>query len=207
MDNNGYSLADIGMATGGGGFGGNNALWVILLLAFFMNGGGWGNRGYSYEGIATAADVQRATDFAALERQNNEIISSVRQGVYDNMAATREGNYNLLGELRDIQGAVNNSFTAMQNCCCEIKQQILENRYLDERNANQVAQAVHAEGEATRALLNAQENQRLRDELAVSRSANADYAQSQYILGQIGRWYSNPPCYGNACGCGNGYAN
>ena len=41
---------------------------------------------------------------------------------------------------------------------------------------------------------------RLRDELAQSRAANNDYMQSQYILGQLGRYYQNPPC--NPCGCG-----
>ena len=59
---------------------------------------------------------------------------------------------------------------------------------------------IHAEGEATRTLLQQQENQRLRDELAQSRAANNDYMQSQYILGQLGRYYQNPPC--NPCGCG-----
>lgn len=48
--------------------------------------------------------------------------------------------------------------------------------------------------------LQQQENQRLRDELAQSRAANNDYMQSQYILGQLGRYYQNPPC--NPCGCG-----
>ena len=107
------------------GFGG----WgiVILIALFFLLFAGRGFGGSGESSPATQADVQRATDFAALERQNNE-------------------------------------------------------------------------GEATRTLLQQQENQRLRDELAQSRAANNDYMQSQYILGQLGRYYQNPPC--NPCSCG-----
>ena len=42
-----------------------------------------------------------------------------------------------------------------------------------------------------------------RDQLEQARNANSNYHQSQYILGQIGRWYSNPPCDPYAAGgCG-----
>lgn len=36
------------------------------------------------------------------------------------------------------------------------------------------------------------------------RAANNDYRQSQYLLGQLGRYWSNPPCAGPACGGCNG---
>ena len=49
----------------------------------------------------------------------------------------------------------------------------------------------------------AQENAWLRDQLEQARCANSNYMQSQYILGQIGRWYSNPPCAGPCGGCNN----
>ena len=93
-----------------------------------------------------------------------------------------------------------NGFSGMKDCCCDIKSMIMENRYLTERQSNSIINAVHAEGDATRALINANEMARLRDELSVARSENADYRQSQFMLGQMGRWYSNPPCYGP---CGN----
>ena len=91
--------------------------------------------------------------------------------------------------IADATFALNNTVIAegrnTQNILCDIKS------------------TIHTEGEATRSLIAAQENQRLRDELGQARAANNDYQQSQYILGQIGRWYSNPPCYGTGCGCCN----
>ncbi|MFR0798492.1 MAG: hypothetical protein ACLSHJ_06925 [Oscillospiraceae bacterium] len=81
--------------------------------------GNWGNRGTG-DRNATVGDVQRATDFAALERQNNETVAAVRQAAYDNQAAVKDGNYNILGELRDLQAATAEGFAHQQECCCNI---------------------------------------------------------------------------------------
>ena len=91
----GLSPADIA-AVQGGGFGGfgNEGLWLFAILALMGGGfGNWGNRGAG-DRNATVGDVQRATDFAALERQNNETVAAVRQAAYDNQAAVKDGNYN-----------------------------------------------------------------------------------------------------------------
>lgn len=89
----GLSPADIA-AVQGGGFGGfgNEGLWLFAILALMGGGfGNWGNRGTG-DRNATVGDVQRATDFAALERQNNETVAAVRQAAYDNQAAVKDGN-------------------------------------------------------------------------------------------------------------------
>lgn len=74
--------------------------------------GGGGLFGGNRERAATVGDVQRATDFQALERQNNEGVAATRQGVYDVTGAIKDGNYNILGELRDIESVVNSGFAA-----------------------------------------------------------------------------------------------
>ena len=115
------SPADIA-AVQGGGFGGfgNEGLWLFAILALMGGGfGNWGNRGTG-DRNATVGDVQRATDFAALERQNNETVAAVRQAAYDNQAAVKDGNYNILGELRDLQAAAAEGFARQQECCCNI---------------------------------------------------------------------------------------
>ena len=143
---------------------------------------------------------QRATDFAALERQNNEGVAATRQSAYDVTSAVKDNAYNILGELRDLQSVTESGISVQQKCCCDILRAIDGVNYNASINACEIKTAIHAEGEATRTLLQQQENQRLRDELAQSRAANNDYMQSQYILGQLGRYYQNPPC--NPCGCG-----
>ena len=54
------------------GFGGGG-LWIFgLLVLLALLGGGGGLFGGNCDRAATVGDVQRATDFQALERQNNE---------------------------------------------------------------------------------------------------------------------------------------
>lgn len=125
MDN-GYSLSDVAAVSGrdSGMFGGSG-MWIfaLLVLCLLGNGGGLfgGNRN---DRNATVGDVQRATDFAALERQNNEGVAATRQGVYDIAGAVKDGNYNILGELRDLETTANSGFAAMQKCCCDTQRAI-----------------------------------------------------------------------------------
>ena len=117
---NGLTASDVAlMSRNNDGFGfGNEGLWLFAILALFGFGGNglFGNGG---DRAATVGDVQRASDFQALERQNNEGVAATRQSAYDVMGAIKDGNYNVLGELRDIQTATNNGFASMQKCCCE----------------------------------------------------------------------------------------
>ena len=100
------------------GFGG----WgiVILIALFFLLFAGRGVGGSGESAPATQADVQRATDFAALERQNNEGVAATRQSAYDVTGAIKDNAYNILGELRDLQSVTESGFGAQQKCCCEI---------------------------------------------------------------------------------------
>ena len=119
--NEGLTPADIaavnGNGNGWGGFG-NEGLWLFAILA--LMGGGFGNFGNrTGDRSATVGDVQRATDFAALERQNNETVAAVRQAAYDNQGTIKDGNYNVLGEIRDLQATAASGFARQQECCCE----------------------------------------------------------------------------------------
>lgn len=112
---NGLSASDVALMSrnndGGFGFGGDGA-WIfgLLVLLGLFNGGFGGFGGNRGDRNATVGDVQRATDFAALERQNNEGVAATRQSAYDVMTAIKDGNFNVLGELRDIQSGVNAGF-------------------------------------------------------------------------------------------------
>ena len=183
----------------------DDGLWLFAILALLGFGnGGFGNFGNSNSRVgevyATQADIQRAVNLNSLQEGQANIESVVRSTTADTVGSIKDGNYNILGELRDVQAATASGFSEMKDCCCDIRSMIMENRYLTERQSNNIINAVHTEADATRALINANEMARLRDELSVARSENADYRQSQFMLGQMGKWYSNPPCYGP---CGN----
>lgn len=141
MENNGISLADIASVTKDhdGAFG-SDGLWIfaLLILLFGGNGGfGFGNN----NGLAQT-DLNLLN---AIQNGQREVSSDVQRTAYENMATTKDASYNNLSEIRDVQASVAtnganiiNALTAMQanqqNCCCETKSMILENRYLDAQN-------------------------------------------------------------------------
>lgn len=200
-----FSLADIGALLGNrdngiDGFGGSGAWVLIILFALIFGGGGFSFGGNS-ERSATVGDVQRATDFQALERQNNETVAAVRQAAYDTTGAIKDGQYNILGELRDLQAATANGFARQQECCCE------ELRAIDGVNYN---------GAINTAAINANttaQTQKILDALAQNKidtlQAQVSELKMQGMFCGIPR--INPYGYGiipqfancGGCGCGN----
>lgn len=195
MENGGLSVADalaLQDRNNNGMFGGND-MWIFFL--FFLLA--WGGNGFGFGGgmmdgrVATQADVQRGFDNQAIINKLNGLENGLCDGFYAVNTGMLTG-FNTLGT-QIMQGQF-----AAQQCCCETNRNIDAVRYENAQNTCAITSAIHAEGEQTRALLNAQENQRLRDELDQARCVISNNVQSQYILGQLGRYYSNPPCYGYA---------
>nr|DAI33429.1 MAG TPA: hypothetical protein [Caudoviricetes sp.] len=186
------------------GFGGGG-LWIFgLLVLLALLGGGGGLFGGAGERAATVGDVQRATDFQALERQNNEGVAATRQGVYDVTGAIKDGNYNILGELRDIESVVNSGFADGQKCCCEILRAIDGVNYNGALNTAKINETTVAQ------------TQRILDRMAQDREAGLMQRINQLELDRalcgIPRTnpygygiYANFPRMGGCCGNGYGY--
>lgn len=155
MENNNYSLADIATAAGGetGMFGGSGGMWIFALLILLLigngNGGLFGNGASQAATAATTADIQRAVDLNSIQTGQANISADIQRGIYEINGATKDAAYNNLSEIRDVQAAVSanganviNNLTGLQatvqNCCCETKGLIMENRYLDEKNASAI---------------------------------------------------------------------
>lgn len=211
MENSGLSVADALALQNRGDdsmFGGNG-MWVFFLFFLLAWGGnGWGFGGGMDGRVATQADVQRGFDTQAVINKLNGLENGLCDGFYAVNTGMLNGFNGVQRDLCQGFGAVNSAIAenrfAAQQCCCETNRNIDAVRYENAQNTCAITNAIHAEGEQTRALLNAQENQRLRDELDQARGIISNTNQSQYILGQLGRYYTNPPCY-NSCGCGSNY--
>ena len=80
----------------------------------------------------------------------------------------------------------------MKDCCCSLGRAIDSVRYEGAQNTCAITNAIHAEGEATRALINANTMQELRDKLEAKgqelQTANfqlSQQAQNAYLINEL----------------------
>ena len=127
----------------------NNPFIYLVWLALLGNGGIFGgNRGADLQGTITRSDL-----FEGFNNQDvNGQLRGLTNGMCDGFYATRQG----ISELG----------FAMKDCCCTTNRNIDAVRYEGAQNTCTITNAIHAEGEATRALINANVMQELRDKLA-----------------------------------------
>ena len=165
MDN--LSAADAA-AIRGDGFGSDGGfMWVFaLLILMFGMGNGFGFGGGRGPEYATADQVnqgfnnQNMQNILLSSANNNYETAQLINGQTNALMA--QNNTNLINAIQGFNAvniSLQNLMAKMDTCCCEIKTQMLQNRYEDERARN-VA---------------------LQNEIS-------NYQQSQYLLGQTGRW-------------------
>ena len=192
MDN--YSLADIRAATGAdeNGWGGG-AWWIIILFLFMfgMGGGGWGwgNRGND---ALTRAEMQQGFDTQEITRK----LDGLSYGMCDGFYAQ---NTTMLNGFAGVTTAVRDAQFAAQQCCCETNRNIDAVRYDAQKNTCDITTAIHAEGEATRALIQKNEMQNLRDRLQQMELREAMCGVVRYPMATTYTSGGNP-----FCGCNNG---
>lgn len=139
-------------------FGGNGA-WFIVLILFFLGGmGGWGNNNSAMQGAMTRSDLYEGLNsqntFSEFRSVQNEITNGFANVQQSMCRASADNALALSSGFSGVQSAIADTRYAMQNCCCEIKN------------------AIHAEGESTRALIQQNTIQDLRDRLQDSKAEN-----------------------------------
>lgn len=107
-------------------------MWIFALL--ILAGGGFGNGLFGNnrvgEAYATQADIQRAVDLNSIQRGQADIAADIQRTNYEQIGAVKDAAYNNLGEIRDVETALNtgfantqntlaSGFSSMQKCCCD----------------------------------------------------------------------------------------
>ena len=193
MDN--YSLSDIRAATGAdeNGWGGGGAWWIIILFLFMfgMGGGGWGwgNRGND---ALTRAEMQQGFDTQEITRK----LDGLSYGMCDGFYAQ---NTTMLNGFAGVTSAVRDAQFAAQQCCCETNRNIDGVRYDAQKNTCDIITAIHAEGEATRNMMQQNEIQQLRDRIQRAELRDAMCGVVRYPMATTYTSGGNP-----FCGCNNG---
>lgn len=142
-----------------------NGMWdnpFIYLVWLAVLGGGnglFGNRGdAAVQGAITRSDLFEGFNNQDVNGQLRGITNGLCDGFYAINSGMKDGFYG-------TQGAIAENRFAAQQCCCETNRNIDAVRYEGAQNTCAITNAIHAEGEATRALINANTMQELRDKL------------------------------------------
>lgn len=164
MMNEGLSAGDILALTrdqdGMGNAWNNPFIYLVWLALLGGNGGIFGNRDNgALQGALTRSDMFEGFNNQDVNSQLRGITNGICDGFYAVNSGLKDGFYG-------IQGALAENRFAQQNCCCEIKGSIKDLSSEGYRNTCEITTAIHAEGEATRALINSNTMQELRDKLA-----------------------------------------
>lgn len=198
MDASNYSLADIRAATENDhddGFGGG-AWWIIILFLFVFMGGGnlWGNRQSDYGQYAMAASQQEI-----LYGQQFQGLNSALQRISDGTCnSTYALNNAITGEGRNVQ-------MQLADCCCKTQTAIANLAAQTDRQTCAITTAIHAEGEQTRALMQADTIQQLRDKVSELQLGQSQCAQNAYLVNTL-RPYPVPAYNPCGCQCGGGFS-
>lgn len=177
------SLSDIAAVTRdndgfGGGMGGG---WLIILVLFFLFAGGGFGWNRNNDQAATRADVTSGFNFAQVDDALRGLEQGLCQLGYTTNMNIQQGFHGvdnaLCAGFNSVNQNIANLSYQMQQCCCDLKTTMLQDKY-----------------------------DQVQRELVQAQGIISNTAQSQYILGQLGRYYSNPSvnpytCY-DGCGCG-----
>ena len=165
-------------SNGGSSFFGSDWLGAFLIIAILFGGGlGWGgNRGYGPgPDVATKEFVQESVNNQSVQSGIQQILLSSANNNYETAKLIGDQTRDYLQQNYTNQINVVQGFNAlsqkmdqlgfqMENCCCSIKTQMLQDKY--------------------DAL-----NEKYRD----AREDLSNAAQSQYILNALGRFVAYPP--------------
>lgn len=191
MDN--YSLSDLAAVTkdNDGAFGGNGAWWVILLFLFWgFNGNGFNRQG-EYGQYATAASQQEIL-FGQQFGQINDRLTNIGNGIC-----------NLGYEMqRNVTAEGRNLSEQLAQCCCEQRLATANLAAQIDRQTCDITTAIHAEGEATRSLIQTNEIQALRDKVNNLEMDSRFCGVVRYPMSYTYNAGASPFC-NNGCGCNN----
>lgn len=172
---------DMDMTNSSGGF-----MWLVLIFVLLFGMGGVGGNNAAMANYATQADINNAINSQTNALNQQQILLSSANNNYETaqlinglgMTSMNQNNTNLVNAIQGfntlsaqitnqtnvLSSKLDNLGYQMSQCCCEIKTQMLQDRLADK-----TADLVAAQG----VINNSQ--------------------QSQYLLGQMGKWVANAP--------------
>lgn len=204
-----YSLSDLRAVMGdsNGTFGGGGLLLVVILFLFFvMFRGGWGGNQGGYDRYATAATQQEIL-YGQQFGQINDRLTNLGNGICS-LGYDMQGSIGQLGKdialgqsglTQTVMGTGNDLSRQLGDCCCENRLAVANLGAQMDRQTCDITTVIKAEGAATRALLQENTIQALRDQVNDLRMDNRMAGVVRYPNGLAYNAGPSPFC---GC-CGN----
>lgn len=152
----------------------NPFIYLVWLALLGGDGGFFGNRrntdSAAVQGALTRSDMFEGFNNQDVNSQLRGITNGICDGFYAVNNSLKDGFYGNQAAVKDgfyaTQSALAENRAQQQSCCCDLKSEIKDLSAEGYRNTCEITTAIHSEGEATRALINANTMQELRDRLA-----------------------------------------
>lgn len=171
-----YDLNNRTAAADGAGFGGG---WMWVVMLFFLLA--WGGGGFGGFGGGANGAVNTLTNEFLYTNLNNTLNQGFTQVANQSFGIQKD----LCQGFSGVQSAIAESHFAAQQCCCETNRNIDAVRAENYKNTCEITTAIHAEGEATRALITANVMQELRDQLQAAQLQLGNVAQTTNIINAV----------------------
>lgn len=144
------------------GFGGNGAWWIIILFLFAFcgwGGGNWSGSGRGSESGYIAENYTLVSDMGQIERKIDGVYSGICDSTFalnntitNGFAAAQNTmtqgfaglNTGMVQQGYEGRIATQNVANAVQNCCCDLRQQISDVNYNIATQANGITNAVNS---------------------------------------------------------------
>lgn len=197
------SASDIALLGNNGEWGGNSFMWIFALLILANGGfGGWGNRGFGdYGQFATAASQQEilfGQQFQGLDNKIDRLGNGIADATFSLNNSIKDGNTMVAGRVVDEGRALQQQ---LSDCCCENKSAIAQVRYDMANFANATQTAIHAEGEATRNMLQQNKIESLQAQINNLQMQNAMAGVVRYPSAWTYNAGASPFCNSTPCSC------
>lgn len=165
------------------GFGNNGAFWIFAMLLLAGGGfGNWGNNGNYVTSAELQAGLANQSTQSGIQnllvetannnyetaqlinQQTNSMLQQNNTNLINAIQGFNTVNQNIQNQTNVLGGQIMQLSAQLNECCCSIKTMMLENK-LDETQR----------------------------QLAVAQDNISNYNQSQYLLGQLGRFVAWTP--------------
>ena len=163
-------------------------VWIMVFAMFSRNGFDFGGNdsNAATQGALTRSDLNEGFMNAQVQDGIRGIQNGLCDGFYAMNNSVMQG-FNGVGRdlctgFNGINQNINQSRFDTQQCCCDIERNIDSVRYENSRNTCDIVNAIRSDGEATRALINANTMQALRDKLA---ERDRDVLTRDFQLSQV----------------------